>query len=47
MNKSMSTNLIREYDQILSGDVTIKKVSSDDYTHKITNEPPKVAPKGS
>lgn len=26
----------REYDQILSGDVTIKKVSSDDYTHKIT-----------
>lgn len=24
------------YDQILSGDVTIKKVSSDDYTHKIT-----------
>lgn len=32
----MSTNLIREYDQILSGDVTIKKVSSDDYTHKIT-----------
>jgi hypothetical protein len=32
----MSTNLTREYDQILSGDVTIKKVSSDDYTHKIT-----------
>jgi hypothetical protein len=26
----------RDYDQILSGDVTIKKVSSDDYTHKIT-----------
>jgi len=26
----------REYDQILSGDVTIKKVASDDYTHKIT-----------
>jgi len=26
----------REYDQILSGDVTISKVSSDDYTHKIT-----------
>ncbi len=27
----------REYDQILSGDVTINKVStSDDYTHKIT-----------
>ncbi len=26
----------REYDQILSGDVKIKKVSSDDYTHKIT-----------
>lgn len=32
----MSKNLIREYDQILSGDVKIKKVSSDDYTHKIT-----------
>ena len=28
---------VREYDQILSGDVTISKVStSDDYTHKIT-----------
>ena len=27
---------VREYDQILSGDVTIKKVSSHDYTHKIT-----------
>ena len=27
---------VREYDQILSGDVKIKKVSSDDYTHKIT-----------
>ena len=27
---------VREYDQILSGDVIIKKVSSDDYTHKIT-----------
>ena len=27
---------VREYDQILSGDVTIKKVKSDDYTHKIT-----------
>jgi hypothetical protein len=26
----------RRYDQILSGDVTIKKVYSDDYTHKIT-----------
>jgi hypothetical protein len=26
----------RESGQILSGDVTIKKVSSDDYTHKIT-----------
>jgi hypothetical protein len=26
----------REYDQILSGNVTIKKVSSDNYTHKIT-----------
>lgn len=26
----------REYNQILSGDVTIKKVSSDDYIHKIT-----------
>ena len=26
----------REYDQILSGNVKIKKVSSDDYTHKIT-----------
>ena len=28
--------LVREYDQILSGDVKIKKVSSDEYTHKIT-----------
>jgi len=28
--------LVREYDQILSGDVTIKKVKSHDYTHKIT-----------
>jgi hypothetical protein len=27
---------VREYDQILSGDVIIKKVSNDDYTHKIT-----------
>ena len=27
---------VREYDQILSGDVIIKKVSSDEYTHKIT-----------
>ena len=27
---------VREYDQILSGDVKIKKVSSDEYTHKIT-----------
>jgi hypothetical protein len=27
---------VREYDQILSGDVKIKKVKSDDYTHKIT-----------
>jgi hypothetical protein len=26
----------REFDQILSGDVKIKKVSSDEYTHKIT-----------
>jgi hypothetical protein len=26
----------REYDQILSGDIKIKKVSNDDYTHKIT-----------
>lgn len=26
----------REFDQILSGNVTIKKVSSDNYTHKIT-----------
>ena len=26
----------REFGQILSGNVTIKKVSSDDYTHKIT-----------
>ena len=26
----------REYDQLLSGNVTIKKVSSDEYTHKIT-----------
>ena len=26
----------REYDQILSGDVIITKVKSDDYTHKIT-----------
>jgi hypothetical protein len=26
----------RDFDQILSGDVTIKKVSSDDCTHKIT-----------
>ena len=32
----MSKNFIREYDQILSGDVKIKKVSTDDYTHKIT-----------
>jgi len=32
----MSKNFIREYDQILSGDVKIKKVSNDDYTHKIT-----------
>ena len=32
----LPVNLVREYDQILSGDVTIKKVSSDDYTHKIT-----------
>ena len=31
----MSTT-VREYDQILSGDVKIKKVSNDDYTHKIT-----------
>jgi hypothetical protein len=30
----MSKNLIREYDLVLSGDVKIKKVSSD--THKIT-----------
>ena len=27
---------VREYDQILSGDVKIKEVSSHDYTHKIT-----------
>ena len=27
---------VSEYDQILSGDVKIKKVSIDDYTHKIT-----------
>jgi hypothetical protein len=27
---------VREYDQILSGDVKIKKVSNDEYTHKIT-----------
>jgi hypothetical protein len=27
---------VREYDQILSGDVKIEKVSSDHYTHKIT-----------
>jgi hypothetical protein len=27
---------VREYDQILSGDVIITKVKSDDYTHKIT-----------
>jgi hypothetical protein len=26
----------RDYDQILSGDIKIKKVSNDDYTHKIT-----------
>jgi hypothetical protein len=25
----------REYDQILSGDIKIKKVKSDEYTHKI------------
>jgi hypothetical protein len=31
----MSTT-VREYDQILSGDIKIKKVSNDDYTHKIT-----------
>ena len=31
----MSTT-VREYDQILSGDVKIKKVSNDEYTHKIT-----------
>jgi hypothetical protein len=33
---SLSSSFNRMYDQILSGDVTIKKVSSDDYTHKIT-----------
>jgi hypothetical protein len=33
---SLSSSFNRRYDQILSGDVTIKKVSSDDYTHKIT-----------
>ena len=33
----MSPNLNRrEYDQILVGDVKIKKVSSNEYTHKIT-----------
>lgn len=33
----MSSNLNRrEYDQILVGDVKIKKVSSSEYTHKIT-----------
>lgn len=31
----MSTT-VREYDQILSGDVTIEKVKSAEYTHKIT-----------
>jgi hypothetical protein len=31
----MSTT-VREYDRILSGDVKIKKVSNDEYTHKIT-----------
>jgi len=31
----MSTT-VREYDQILSGDIKIKKVSNDEYTHKIT-----------
>ena len=31
----MSTT-VREYDQILSGDIKITKVKSDDYTHKIT-----------
>ena len=39
----MSKNLIREYDQILSGDVKIKKVSSDDYTHKITFSKKKIS----
>jgi hypothetical protein len=31
----MSTT-VREYDQILSGDIKIKKVKSHEYTHKIT-----------
>ena len=31
-----TTPSFKEYNQILSGDVTIIKVSSDDYTHKIT-----------
>lgn len=39
----MSKNLIREYDQILSGDVKIKKVYSDDYTHKITFSKKKIS----
>jgi hypothetical protein len=33
---SLCSSFNRRYNQILSGDVTIKKVSSDDYTHKIT-----------
>jgi hypothetical protein len=33
---SLCSSFNRRYHQILSGDVTIKKVSSDDYTHKIT-----------
>ena len=36
VNGSNCPPVDRDYDQILSGDVTIKKVSSDYYTHKIT-----------
>ena len=34
--KKSKSPITREFDQIVSGDVTIKKVSSNDHTHKIT-----------
>jgi hypothetical protein len=33
---TINNNSTRSYDQLLSGDVKIKKVSSDEYTHKLT-----------